>query len=125
MGSIHVEHLGKAYKQYPNRWSRLVEWLSPFGGVRHGLHWVLNDLNFSIRAGEAVGIIGMNGAGKSTLLKMITGTTQPTTGSVQVQGRIAALLELVASFSIDSLLGKSGKAFGSPATFISMESNSV
>ncbi len=101
MGSIHVQHLGKAYKQYPNRWSRLVEWLSPFGGVRHGLHWVLNDLNFSISAGEAVGIIGMNGAGKSTLLKMITGTTQPTTGSVQVQGRIAALLELGMGFDPD------------------------
>jgi lipopolysaccharide transport system ATP-binding protein len=101
MGSIQVANLGKAYKQYPNRWSRLVEWLSPFGGVRHGLHWVLQDLNFTVNAGEAVGIVGMNGAGKSTLLKMITGTTQPTSGSVQVQGRIAALLELGMGFDPD------------------------
>ena len=101
MGSIQVANLGKAYKQYPNRWSRLAEWLSPSGSVRHSLRWVLQDLNFSVNAGEAVGIVGMNGAGKSTLLKMITGTTQPTSGSVQVQGRIAALLELGMGFDPD------------------------
>jgi lipopolysaccharide transport system ATP-binding protein len=55
---------------------------------------VLQDINFTVQPGEAVGIIGMNGAGKSTLLKMITGTTQPTTGSVHMTGRVAALLEL-------------------------------
>ena len=103
MGSIQVANLGKAYKQYPNRWSRLAEWLSPSGSVRHSLRWVLQDLNFSVNAGEAVGIVGMNGAGKSTLLKMITGTTQPTSGSVQVQGRIAALLELGMGFDPRSM----------------------
>ena len=82
MGTISVRGLGKAYKQYPNRWSRLVEWVFPFVGKRHKLKWVLEDLSFEVAAGEAVGIIGVNGAGKSTLLKMITGTTQPTTGEV-------------------------------------------
>ncbi len=82
MGGIRVDGLGKAYKQYPGRWSRLAEWMMPSAGPRHSLHWVLRHISFHVDAGEAVGIIGINGAGKSTLLKIITGTTQPTTGSV-------------------------------------------
>ena len=101
MGTITVTNLGKAYKQYPNRWSRLVEWLVPFSKPRHQLKWVLQDLNFKVNAGEAIGIIGINGAGKSTLLKMITGTTQPTTGSVSITGHVAALLELGMGFHAD------------------------
>jgi len=77
MGSIRVKNLGKAYKQYPTRWSRLAEWVIPFSPARHALHWVLSDLSFDVEPGEALGIIGVNGAGKSTLLKMITGTTLP------------------------------------------------
>lgn len=98
MGRIRIEGLGKAYKQYHNRWMRLAEWLLPFAGPRHQLKWVMRDVSFSLEPGEAVGIIGINGAGKSTLLKMITGTTQPTTGSVEMTGRVAALLELGMGF---------------------------
>lgn len=101
MGTITVSNLGKAYKQYPNRWARLLEWVSPFHQRRHALKWVLQDINFTVQPGEAVGIIGMNGAGKSTLLKMITGTTQPTTGGVHITGRVAALLELGMGFHPD------------------------
>lgn len=101
MGTITVTNLGKAYKQYPTRWLRLVEWLVPFSKPRHQLKWVLQDINFKVNPGEAVGIIGINGAGKSTLLKMITGTTQPTTGSVNITGRVAALLELGMGFHPD------------------------
>jgi len=101
MSAITVANLGKAYKQYPGRWSRLAEWVMPWGGPRHSLHWVLRDLSFRVEPGEAVGIIGINGAGKSTLLKIITGTTQPTTGSVQITGRVAALLELGMGFHPD------------------------
>ncbi len=101
MGTITVTNLGKAYKQYPTRWSRLAEWVLPGNKPRHRLHWVLQDINFTVKPGEAVGIIGINGAGKSTLLKMITGTTQPTTGSVQITGRVAALLELGMGFHPD------------------------
>lgn len=101
MGTITVTNLGKAYKQYRSRWSRLAEWLLPGSTRRHTLKWILEDLNFTVQPGEAVGIIGINGAGKSTLLKMITGTTQPTTGTVAVTGRVAALLELGMGFHPD------------------------
>ncbi len=101
MGTISVQNLGKAYKQYPSRWSRLAEWMIPFSKPRHKVKWVLQDLNFTIQAGEAVGIVGINGAGKSTLLKMITGTTQATAGNVEVTGRVAALLELGMGFHPD------------------------
>jgi lipopolysaccharide transport system ATP-binding protein len=101
MGAIVVSHLGKAYKQYPRRWSRLAEWLLPGNGLRHTLKWVLQDISFAVSPGEAVGVIGLNGAGKSTLLKMVTGTTQPTTGSVRMTGRVAAMLELGMGFHPD------------------------
>jgi len=101
MGTIRAEGLGKFYKRYPSRWSRLAEWLDFEEKVRHEKHWVLRDVDFEIRAGESVGIIGHNGAGKSTLLKLITGTTQPSTGRAEVKGRVAALLELGMGFHPD------------------------
>lgn len=101
MGKIVVSNLGKAYKQYPTRWSRLREWMLPFQGPQHALKWILQDISFTVEPGQAVGLIGINGAGKSTLLKLITGTTQPTTGSVHMQGRVAALLELGMGFHPD------------------------
>lgn len=99
--SIVVSGLGKAYKQYATRWGRLAEWVFPNRPPRHRLKWVLHDISFTVGAGESVGIIGVNGAGKSTLLKLITGTVQPTTGQVAVDGRIAALLELGMGFHPD------------------------
>ena len=101
MGAITVSGLGKAYKKYPTRWSRLAEWLLPFARQRHSLKWVLRDVSFQVSPGEAVGLIGINGAGKSTLLKLITGTTQPTTGNVWMNGSVAALLELGMGFHPD------------------------
>ena len=101
MGAITVTNLGKAYKQYANRWARLAEWILPWVKAQSTLKWVLQDISFAIQPGEAVGIIGINGAGKSTLLKMITGTTQPTSGSVHITGRVAALLELGMGFHPD------------------------
>jgi lipopolysaccharide transport system ATP-binding protein len=101
MGSIRVQSLGKAYRQYPSPRARLAEWLDPRRRPRHRLRWVLRDVSFAIEPGESVGIIGVNGAGKSTLLKMITGTVQPTTGGVHRTGRVAALLELGLGFHGD------------------------
>lgn len=101
MGTITVSQLGKAYRQYPNRWARLAEWVAFSNKPHHQLKWILQDISFNVAPGEAVGIIGMNGAGKSTLLKLITGTTQPSTGSVSMQGRVAAMLELGMGFHPD------------------------
>ena len=99
MGKLVVSHIGKAYKRYSGKWARVLEWLS--GKPHHDKTWVLRDIHFTINPGEAVGIVGVNGAGKSTLLKIITGTTQPTSGSVHIEGRIAALLELGMGFHPD------------------------
>jgi lipopolysaccharide transport system ATP-binding protein len=99
-GTIQVNGLGKAYKRYPSHRARLLEWILP-GGPRHDLKWVLKDVSFEVKPGQALGIIGINGAGKSTLLKMITGTAMPTTGSVTLHGRVAAMLELGMGFHPD------------------------
>lgn len=101
MGKITVTGLGKAYKKYANRWTRLAEWVLPGNRQWHEMVWVLQDITFTVQPGEAVGIVGMNGAGKSTLLKMITGTTMPTTGSVSTSGHVAAMLELGMGFHPD------------------------
>ena len=96
MDLLNINHVGKAYKRYPNKWARAWEWLSR--RISHQKTWVLKDIDFRVKPGEAVGIIGVNGAGKSTLLKIITGTTQPTQGEVSRRGRVAALLELGMGF---------------------------
>lgn len=101
MGSIYTKSLGKAFKRYPTKWSRICEWLGLKKFASQELKWILRDINISVKPGEAVGIIGMNGAGKSTLLKLITGTMLPTIGDVQVSGKVAALLELGLGFHPD------------------------
>jgi lipopolysaccharide transport system ATP-binding protein len=98
MGTVRLEGVGKAYKQYPTTWARLAEWVHPSGRPRHQLKWVLRNISFAVKPGEALGVIGVNGAGKSTLLKLITGTSQPTEGRVQLTGRVSALLELGIGF---------------------------
>ena len=95
--AIQVRQLGKAFKHYARNFARLLDWL-PGTTPKHHLKWVLQDLNFEIQPGESVGIVGRNGAGKSTLLKLLTGTLVPTTGKLQVNGRVAALLELGMGF---------------------------
>jgi lipopolysaccharide transport system ATP-binding protein len=99
-GELHVRDLGKSYRQWGGEWRRVASWFMPSVAPREE-HWVLKDVSFSIGAGEAVGIIGQNGAGKSTLLKLITGTTRPTQGTVQLSGRVAAILELGMGFNPD------------------------
>jgi lipopolysaccharide transport system ATP-binding protein len=101
MGKIVVSNLGKAYKVYPDKISKLFEWFSFGFAKNHVLKWVMQDISFIVQPGEAVGIIGINGAGKSTLLKMITGTTIPTTGTSHVTGRVTAMLELGMGFHPD------------------------
>jgi lipopolysaccharide transport system ATP-binding protein len=98
---IAVDNLSKRYKRYPHRWARLGEWLSGGRWTRCESRWVLRGVSFTVRGGEAVGVVGANGAGKSTLLKILAGTTQPSGGSVALSGRVAALLELGMGFHPD------------------------
>lgn len=95
---LRVSGLGKAFRTYQSEWQRTLSW---FGvSVRPATeHWVLRGVSFSIASGEAVGIVGQNGAGKSTLLKLITGVLRATEGDVQINGRIAAILELGMGFN--------------------------
>lgn len=99
--AIEVIGLGKAYRSYASRWSRLAEWVLPGSRPRHELRWVVNDISFQVPAGCALGIVGGNGAGKSTLLKMIAGTVSPSCGEIRMSGRVAALLELGMGFHPD------------------------
>lgn len=120
MGDIRVNGLGKAYKQYPGQWSRLAEWILPSGRPRHIEHWVLKDIEFHLRAGEAVGIVGANGAGKSTLLKMLAGTVRPSCGNIVIGGRVAAMLELGMGFHPD-FTGRQNAVMGGQLLGLSLD----
>ena len=97
--AIKIEHLSKVYKIFDKPTDRVKEALNPFRKRYSRDFYALNDVSLTIKKGETVGIIGKNGAGKSTILKIITGVLTPTSGSVQVNGRIASLLELGAGFN--------------------------
>jgi len=97
--AISVENLTKTYRLYTNSFDRLKESLHPFGKKYHHDFYALKDVSFQIRKGDTVGIIGRNGSGKSTLLKIIAGVITPSSGSVTVNGKISALLELGTGFN--------------------------
>jgi len=95
---LRVNGAGKCYTTYDSNWARFAEWF----GVRvshRNEFWAVRDVSFSLRPGEALALIGPNGAGKSTLLKLITGTIRPSAGSIQVAGRVGAILELGLGFN--------------------------
>jgi lipopolysaccharide transport system ATP-binding protein len=115
--TIAVRNVSKAYRIWNNPAARLTtplltsaaEIFSKNSAPRHWLQhraaknyrdfWALEDISFELKRGESLGIIGRNGSGKSTLLQIIAGTLQPTTGSTEVNGRVAALLELGSGFN--------------------------
>lgn len=99
--AIKVNQLSKMYKLYDKPIDRLKESLGFTRKILYREHYALNDVSFEIKCGETVGIIGTNGSGKSTILKIITGVLNPTKGSVEVNGRISALLELGAGFNME------------------------
>lgn len=97
--AISVKNLTKTYRIFGHPGDRIKQALS-FGRARfHREYTALQDVSFEIKKGETVGIIGRNGSGKSTLLQLICGILKPTSGSVEVNGRISALLELGAGFN--------------------------
>jgi len=114
---ISVENVSKAYRIWENPSARLTtpmlegaakllpenskaqHWLKQRAACRYRDFYALHDISFTIGRGESIGIIGRNGSGKSTLLQIIAGTLQPTAGSVKVNGRVAALLELGSGFN--------------------------
>jgi len=112
---ISVQNVSKVYRIWANPAARLTaplqealagmmpgspgRWLKTGAASSYRDFWALKDIGFEVKKGEAVGIIGRNGSGKSTLLQIIAGTLQPTTGTVRVRGRVAALLELGSGFN--------------------------
>lgn len=99
--AISVQNLSKSYKMYGSPTDRLKEFLHPSRKSFHRKFWALREISFDIEKGMTFGIIGQNGSGKSTLLQIISGIIRPTYGSVTVNGRISALLELGAGFHRD------------------------
>ena len=105
--AIRVRDLSKRYEIYSAPRDRLKQFLLPRVQKLIGRSlkqyfrefWAIKDLSFEIKKGETVGIIGRNGAGKSTLLQILCGTLTPSNGTIEINGRVAALLELGAGFS--------------------------
>jgi lipopolysaccharide transport system ATP-binding protein len=95
-----VDDVSKRYAGYNSELRRFATW---FGAPLQpdSEHWAVRDVSFFLQSGQAMAVIGENGAGKSTLLKMITGTVRPTTGRIEVGGRISAILELGVGFNME------------------------
>lgn len=99
--AIEVRNLKKKFKVYYDKGNSLKERLLFWKRNQYEERWVLNGISFSIKKGEAVGLIGKNGCGKSTTLKLLTRIIYPTEGTVKIQGRVSSLLELGAGFHPD------------------------
>lgn len=97
---LEVKNIYKSYRTYSSEIWRILSWFK----IKHKAmqeNYTLKNISFSIKEGEAIGIIGQNGAGKSTLLKIITGTLQATKGEINTNGKISAILELGMGFHPD------------------------
>jgi len=99
--SIDVQNVTKVYSLYKRPSDRLIDTFHLMPWKKYPKNLALNDVSFSVKKGETVGIIGTNGSGKSTILKIITGVLTPTKGKALVEGRISALLELGAGFNAE------------------------
>ena len=98
--AIKIEHLYKNYKMFGRKKDRLLETVFPMY-KKHSEFSAIKDLNLEIKKGEVLGVLGRNGAGKSTLLKMVTGVVTPTSGTIDIKGKISSLLELGTAFNME------------------------
>lgn len=96
--AVKIEGLCKNYKMFARKRDRIIETIFP-AVERHGVFSAMQDFNLEVRKGEVLGVLGKNGAGKSTLLKMITGVVTPTSGKIEIQGKVSSLLELGTAFN--------------------------
>ena len=99
--SIEVRNVSKSFKVYFDKGNELKEKMLFWKRNRYENRVVLNDISFTVKKGEAVGLIGRNGCGKSTTLKLLTKIIYPDSGSIEMCGRVSSLLELGAGFHPD------------------------
>lgn len=98
MAIVQVDKLWKKYKRFDSPWARLLEWGTLCSIQNHEPRWALKNISFTLRKGEALGIIGANGSGKTSLLNILSKITQPTRGNFEVRGSIATILGLGTGF---------------------------
>jgi lipopolysaccharide transport system ATP-binding protein len=96
MTAVRAAGLGKAYRRYRRPLDRALEWVG--GSTRHSVFWAVRDVSFDLDQGASLGIVGDNGAGKTTLLAMLASAAIPSTGRLEVFGRVSSILELGAGF---------------------------
>src|SRR2546429_7960719 len=99
VNAVEFQNVSKSYAIYESPGDRLKELLSFSRLKLHKDFWALQDASFEVQRGETFCIVGENGSGKSTLLQMVAGILTPTAGTVTVNGRVSALLELGAGFN--------------------------
>ena len=96
MYAIKINNICKTYRIYKKPFQRVIDLI--FNKKNYTEYRALNNINLNIKKGEAVGVLGKNGAGKSTLLKIITGVVKPTSGNIEIEGKVSAILELNSGF---------------------------
>lgn len=104
---IKVDHVSMRFNLAKEKVDSIKEYIIKAfkGGMKYDEFWALDDINFEVKRGDSVGLIGRNGSGKSTMLKLIARVLKPTKGSISVNGTVAPLIELGAGFDFD-LTGK-------------------
>src|SRR5215210_3423602 len=100
-GAVQAENISRRFKVYPQRNVTLKEAIVRRRHLRPIEVWAVKDVSFEIEPGESVGFMGRNGSGKTTLLRLIAGVFRPSSGRLDVAGRVGALLELGAGFHPD------------------------
>ena len=100
-GEIAIEGVSRRFKVYPRQGRTLKDLVLARGAMKPTEVWALRDVSFAVEPGHAIGLIGRNGSGKTTLLRLLSGIIKPSSGRVEVGGRVGSLLELGAGFHPD------------------------